>query len=126
MSSIAENSALAADGLVMSQAALPHEVCDPPRLYQDPVGLNHRALRHLRSPQPFHENRDREKEFVTKWKPFHDCLDAGWHDVHREHLAAEEILERINDENGGGYFEDPERHHGQAVSDEKLHKRCHH
>jgi hypothetical protein len=29
MSSIAENSALAADGLVMSQAALPHEVCRP-------------------------------------------------------------------------------------------------
>ena len=45
MSSIAENSALAANGLVMSQAALPHEVCRPPG-YQDPAGLNRQALRH--------------------------------------------------------------------------------
>jgi hypothetical protein len=92
MSSIAENSALAADGLVMSQAALPHEVRGSPG-YQDPVGLNRQALRHLRSAQAFHENRDREKEFVIKWQPFHYRLHSVWHDVDWKHLASEKILE---------------------------------
>ena len=49
---------------------------------------------HISAPrQTFHEDRDRAKEFVIKGQPLHDRLDAGRHDVEREHLAAEEIFE---------------------------------
>ena len=48
------------------------------------------------------------------------------HDVDRKHLAAEEIFERIHDENDGGDFQNPERKHRQAVSDEELNERGHH
>jgi hypothetical protein len=40
-------------------------------------------------------------------------------------LATEEVFEGINDENDGGDFQNPKRHHGEAVSDKELNKRSH-
>ena len=66
------------------------------------------------------EDRDRTKQFVIKRKPFHHRLDRGRHDIEREHLAAEEIFEAVNDEDDGRDLENPERHHGKRVGEEKL------
>src|SRR4029453_10273613 len=115
---------LSTDGLVMAEAAFPHGARGGPG-EQKPTALNRQALRHLRSAKAFHENRDREKEFVIKRQPFHHRLDSRGHDVDGEHLAAEEIFERVNDENDSRDFQDPERHHCQAVSDEELNE-CRH
>jgi hypothetical protein len=52
-------------------------------------------------------------------------LNRRRHDVDGKHLAAQEIFERINDEHDGRDFQNPERHHGQAVSDKELNE-CRH
>ena len=40
-----------------------------------------------------------------------------------KHLPTEEVFERVNDEHDGGDFQNPKRHHGEAVSDKELNKR---
>ena len=40
-------------------------------------------------------------------------------------MAAQEIFERVDDENDGRNFQDPEGHHRERVGDEELHQRRH-
>src|SRR5262249_56332523 len=42
------------------------------------------------------------------------------------HDALPILFERINDENDGGNFQNPEREHRQTVGDEELNERRHH
>src|SRR5262249_59707812 len=42
------------------------------------------------------------------------------------HDALPILFERINDENDGGDFQNPEREHRQTVGDEELNERGHH
>src|SRR6476620_7745252 len=117
--------ALSADGLIMAEPALPHESRPRPR-EQEPASLHRHRLHELRPLQPAEKDRYRTKQLIVKRQPFHHGLDCGWHDVDRKHLAAEEIFERINDENDGGNFQNPKRPHHQAVSDEELNEPRHH
>ena len=105
----------------MAEAAFPHGARGGPR-EQEPAGLNHQCLNEIRAFQSAKENRDRTKELVIKRQPFHHRLHGVWHDVDGKHLATEEIFERVNDENDGGDFQDPERHHRQAIGDEELYE----
>ena len=45
--------------------------------------------------------RDRAKQLVVEWQPFHDRLNDWRHDIQREHLPSEEVLEAVNDEDDG-------------------------
>ena len=82
-------------------------------------------LPQFRTFQALQENRDRTKQFVIERHPFQRRLNSGRHDVDREHLAAQEIFERINDEHDGGDFQNPERHHRERIGDEELDERRH-
>ena len=108
----------------MAEAAFPHRARHGPG-ENEPADLDEQCLRQFRAAESLEENRDWTKKFVIKRQPFHHRLDAVGHDVDGKHLAAEEIFERVNDEDDGGDFQDPEGHHGQAVGDEKLHERRH-
>src|SRR6266705_4826296 len=103
----------------MAEAAFPHGVCPCP-CEQEPASLNQESLHECRALESSEKNRDRTKQLVIKWQPFHHRLHRVRHDVDGEHLPAEEIFERINDEDDGRNLENPKRHHGQAVSDEEL------
>jgi len=115
---------LSADGLVMAEAAFPHVVCPGPR-EQEPAGLDRQRLHEFSPFQSAEEDRDWTKQFVVERQPFHHGLDGRRHDVDRKHLATEEVFERINDEHDGGDFQNPKRHHRQAVSDKELNERRH-
>src|ERR1051326_6109260 len=115
---------LSADGLVMAEAAFPHEVRPSPRK-QQPAGLDCHRLNKLCSFESAEKDRDWTKQFIIKRQPFHHRLYRSWHDVDGKHLAAEEILERINDEHDGRDFQNPKCPHRQAIGDEELNKRGH-
>ena len=108
----------------MPQPAFPHEMRHGPH-EQDPAGLDGERFHHLGAAQAFHEDRDRAKQFVVEWQPFHRRLDTGRHDIDGEHLAAEEIFEGVNDEHDRGDLENPERHERDRVGDKKLNERSH-
>src|SRR6266581_116493 len=108
----------------MPEAASPHEAGPHPRDKQ-PAGLDRQRLHKLSPLEPAEKDRDRTKQFVVKRQPLHHGLDSGGHDIDGEHLAAQEIFERIYDEYDGGDFQNPKRKHRQAVSDEELNKRRH-
>src|SRR6266536_3418021 len=115
---------LSADGLVMAETAFPHVVRPGPREEQ-PTSLDRQRLDKFSPFQSAEKDRNRAKQLVIKRQPFHHRLHGGWHDVDRKHLAAEEIFERINDENDCRDFQNPKRHHRKAVSDKELNKRSH-
>src|SRR6266705_162288 len=66
---------LSADGLVMAEAALPHEARPRPR-EQKPAALDRQCLYEFRSLQSAEKNRDRTKQLVVKRQPFHYGLDG--------------------------------------------------
>src|SRR5882724_807553 len=108
----------------MTQAAVPHGAGDGPG-EKEPAGLDGERLPKLYSFQALEKDRDRTEQFVIKRHPFQRRLDPGRHDVDREHLAAQEIFERVNNENDGGDFQDPERHHRERIGDKELDERRH-
>jgi ABC-2 type transport system permease protein len=91
-----------------------------------PIAIFMERLRQFCAAESLQKNRDWTKQLVIKRQPFHHRLDSGGHDVDGKHLAAEKIFKRVNDEDDGRDFQDPEGHHGEAVGDEKLHERRHH
>src|SRR5918996_343162 len=115
---------LSANGLIMAEASFPHGARGGPGK-KEPTSLNCQRFCQCRALQPAKEDRDRTKQLIIKRQPFHHRLDSHGHDVDREHLAAKEIFERVNDENDGRDFQNPERHHRQAVGDEELNQRRH-
>jgi len=88
--------------------------------------LDRERLPKLHAFQAFEKNRHRTKQFIIERHPFQRRLNWSRHDVDWKHLAAKEIFERVNDENDGGNFQNPERHHRERVSDEELDERRHH
>src|SRR5205085_9115532 len=95
------------NGLIMSKTPFPHVTGGAPR-EDKPAGLDGERLAHLGAPEAFHENGDWTEEFIVKGEPFQRGLDTRRHDVDREHLAAEEVLEGINNENDRRDFQNPE------------------
>src|SRR5437867_12850380 len=108
----------------MAEAAFPHGARPCPGK-QKPADLNEQRLHEIGSFQSAKEDRNRTEELVVEGQPFHHRLNRVRHDVDGKHLAAQEIFERINDENDGGNFQNPKRHHRQAVSDKELNECCH-
>ncbi len=108
----------------MAEAAFPHSACGGPG-EQKPSALNSQSFCQCRTLQPAKKDCDRTKQLVVKRQPFHYRLDPHRHDVDGKHLPAEEIFERVNNENDRRDFQDPERHHRQAISDEELNE-CRH
>src|SRR5207237_7411725 len=110
---------LTADGRIMAEAAFPHGAGGGPG-EQEPASLNRQRLHERHTLKSAEENGDGAKQLVIERQPFHYGLDADGHDVDREHLAAQKIFERVDNENDGRDFKDPKGHHGQDVSDEEL------
>src|SRR5215470_6277484 len=83
---------LPAHGLVMAEAAFPHEVRPSPR-EQQPAGLDRQSSGKFNPFKSAHKDGDRKKQLVIKREPFQHGLDGGRHDVDRKHLATEEVFE---------------------------------
>ena len=60
------------------------------------------------------------KNLVVKRQRLHHPLERRRHDIERENLAAQEVLERVKQEDDRRDFENPKREHRERVGDEKL------
>ncbi len=113
-----------ADGFVPAYAAVPHEFCHDGG-DEDPSGLDQDPLVEGGLVETFEEYGDGEIELVREDRIFGERSKGCGEEVEGEHVAAEEVFERVEKEDDGGDFEEPEREHGQRVGDEELDERCH-
>src|SRR5437868_15112306 len=100
----------------MPEAASPHEAGPHPRDKQ-PAGLDRQRLHKLSPLEQAEKDRDRTKQFLIKRQTLHHGLDSGGHDIDGEHLATQEIFERIYDEYYGGNSKKAKSKHRKTISD---------
>ena len=68
----------------------------------------------------FEEDADGEVELVGEDRVFGEWRNRVWQEVEREHIATEEVLEGVEEEDDGGDLEEPEGEHGEGVRHEEL------